>query len=91
MGENKSLPTRRSVETPSGHISYMEQGAGPVGRDHAAEDKQENGGEQNAARRTQKCETQRPAFGVGASLSDFGIELHISRPPRRPGPQGRSR
>src|SRR6267154_3212761 len=30
MGENKSLPTRRSVETPSGHISYMEQGAGPV-------------------------------------------------------------
>src|SRR5712672_621710 len=29
MGENKSLPTRRSVETPSGHISYMEQGAGP--------------------------------------------------------------
>src|ERR1700724_707846 len=30
MSENKSLPTRRGVETPSGHISYMEQGAGPV-------------------------------------------------------------
>src|SRR5258707_7199909 len=30
MGENKSLPTRRSVETPSGRISYLEQGTGPV-------------------------------------------------------------
>ena len=27
---NLSLPVRRSVETPSGRISYMEQGSGPV-------------------------------------------------------------
>jgi pimeloyl-ACP methyl ester carboxylesterase len=30
MGENKPLPSRRSAETPSGRISYLEQGAGPV-------------------------------------------------------------
>jgi hypothetical protein len=27
---NKSLPVRRSVQTPSGRISYVEQGSGPV-------------------------------------------------------------
>jgi pimeloyl-ACP methyl ester carboxylesterase len=30
MDENKLLPIRRSVQTPSGRISYMEQGTGPV-------------------------------------------------------------
>jgi pimeloyl-ACP methyl ester carboxylesterase len=30
MNENKSLPSRRSVETPSGRISYLEQGTGPA-------------------------------------------------------------
>ncbi len=30
MGENKPLPSRRSAETPSGRISYLEQGTGPV-------------------------------------------------------------
>lgn len=30
MVESKSLPVRRSVQTASGHISYMEQGTGPV-------------------------------------------------------------
>src|SRR5260370_36168069 len=30
MGESKPLQSRRSVETPSGRISYLEQGAGPV-------------------------------------------------------------
>ena len=30
MGENKPLPSRHSVETPSGRISYREQGTGPV-------------------------------------------------------------
>src|ERR1700722_14492790 len=30
MGENKPIPSRYSVETPSGRISYMEQGTGPV-------------------------------------------------------------
>jgi pimeloyl-ACP methyl ester carboxylesterase len=30
MNENKPLPSRRSVETPSGHISYLEQGTGPA-------------------------------------------------------------
>ena len=30
MGENKYLPSRRNVETPSGRISYLEQGAGPA-------------------------------------------------------------
>src|SRR5271156_5876869 len=30
MSENKPLPSRRSVETPSGRISYLEQGTGPV-------------------------------------------------------------
>jgi pimeloyl-ACP methyl ester carboxylesterase len=30
MNENKSLPPRRSVETPSGRISYLEQGTGPA-------------------------------------------------------------
>ncbi len=28
--ENNSLPVRRSVQTPSGRISYVEQGSGPV-------------------------------------------------------------
>src|SRR5271155_4878935 len=28
--ENKSSPTRHSVQTPSGRIGYVEQGAGPV-------------------------------------------------------------
>jgi pimeloyl-ACP methyl ester carboxylesterase len=30
MSENKPLPFRRSVETPSGRISYLEQGTGPT-------------------------------------------------------------
>ena len=30
QSENKSLPVRRSVQTPSGRISYIEQGSGPV-------------------------------------------------------------
>jgi pimeloyl-ACP methyl ester carboxylesterase len=30
MGENKYLPSRRSVETCSGRISYLEQGMGPA-------------------------------------------------------------
>jgi pimeloyl-ACP methyl ester carboxylesterase len=30
MGKNKHLPSRRSVATPSGRISYLEQGAGPT-------------------------------------------------------------
>src|SRR6201984_1281721 len=30
MGENKPLPARRSVQTPSGRISYTEQGTGPT-------------------------------------------------------------
>jgi pimeloyl-ACP methyl ester carboxylesterase len=30
MGENKTLPSRHSVETESGRISYLEQGSGPV-------------------------------------------------------------
>jgi pimeloyl-ACP methyl ester carboxylesterase len=30
MGENKPLPSRRSVATPSGRISYLEQGTGPT-------------------------------------------------------------
>jgi len=30
MGENKTLPVRRSVQTTSGRISYLEQGVGPV-------------------------------------------------------------
>src|SRR5215813_12307805 len=30
MDENKTAPTRRSVQTPSGRISYTEQGTGPV-------------------------------------------------------------
>jgi pimeloyl-ACP methyl ester carboxylesterase len=30
MNENKSAPVRHSVQTASGHISYTEQGAGPV-------------------------------------------------------------
>jgi pimeloyl-ACP methyl ester carboxylesterase len=30
MGENKPSPSRYSVETPSGRISYLEQGTGPV-------------------------------------------------------------
>ena len=30
MSENKPLPFRRSVETPSGRISYLEQGMGPT-------------------------------------------------------------
>jgi pimeloyl-ACP methyl ester carboxylesterase len=30
MGENKILPIRHSVQTASGRISYLEQGAGPV-------------------------------------------------------------
>jgi pimeloyl-ACP methyl ester carboxylesterase len=30
MSEHKPLPSRRSVETPSGRISYMEQGTGPA-------------------------------------------------------------
>jgi pimeloyl-ACP methyl ester carboxylesterase len=31
MNANKLLPARRSVQTASGSISYMEQGSGPVG------------------------------------------------------------
>src|SRR5262245_62277480 len=30
MDENKTAPTRRSVQTASGRISYTEQGTGPV-------------------------------------------------------------
>jgi pimeloyl-ACP methyl ester carboxylesterase len=30
MGEHKPLPSRHSVETPSGRISYLEQGTGPT-------------------------------------------------------------
>lgn len=30
MAANKSLSTKRSVPTPSGRISYTEQGSGPV-------------------------------------------------------------
>jgi pimeloyl-ACP methyl ester carboxylesterase len=30
MGESTPLPSRRSVETPSGRISYLERGAGPM-------------------------------------------------------------
>ncbi len=30
MVESKALPVRRSVQTASGRISYMEQGTGPV-------------------------------------------------------------
>jgi pimeloyl-ACP methyl ester carboxylesterase len=30
MGENKPLPSRGSVETSSGRISFLEQGAGPI-------------------------------------------------------------
>jgi pimeloyl-ACP methyl ester carboxylesterase len=30
MGEKKYLPSRRSVDTPSGRISYLEQGTGPA-------------------------------------------------------------
>lgn len=30
MDKNKTSPIRRSVQTPSGRISYLEQGAGPV-------------------------------------------------------------
>lgn len=30
MGENKYLPSRRNVETPSGRISYLEQGTGAI-------------------------------------------------------------
>src|SRR5580704_15709205 len=30
MDGNQSSPARRTVQTPSGRISYLEQGAGPV-------------------------------------------------------------
>jgi pimeloyl-ACP methyl ester carboxylesterase len=30
MGKNTPLPLRRSIDTPSGRVSYVEQGAGPV-------------------------------------------------------------